>query len=77
MITLLCLFILFMIGFKITGAILSTFFWLFISLPIAIVLCIIGLVCFVTIFLIPLGLFLFGFAYKLVFALWKRLSLMP
>ena len=69
MITLLCLFILFMIGFKITGAIISAFFWLFILLPLALVICLIGLVCMVTIFLIPLGLFLFTFAGKLVFAL--------
>lgn len=69
MITLLCLFILFMIGFKITGAILSTFFWLFITVPVSIIICLIALVCMISIFLIPIGLFLFGFAYKLVFAL--------
>lgn len=69
MITLLCLFTLFIIGFKITGAIISAFFWLFILLPLALVICLIGLVCMVTIFLIPLGLFLFTFAGKLVFAL--------
>lgn len=69
MITLLCLFVLFIVGFKITGAIISTFFWLFISVPVALVICLIGLVCMVTIFLIPLGLFLFTLAGKLVFAL--------
>lgn len=69
MITLLCLFILLMIGFKITGAILSTFFWLFITVPVSIIICLIALVCMISIFLIPIGLFLFGFAYKLVFAL--------
>lgn len=69
MFTLLCLFILFIMGIKITGAVLSAFFWLFITVPVSIIICLIALLCMVSIILIPIGLFLFGFAFKLVFAL--------
>ena len=46
---------LFWIGYHVTGALLSAAIWLCIKLPFAIFLCGLGLVCCVTIFLIPLG----------------------
>lgn len=43
------------IGFYITGAILLTLFWLFVEVPIGLLCIALGLVCFCTILLIPLG----------------------
>lgn len=47
---------LFWLGFKITGAMLSMALWLFVRLPLAIVLFGIGIAFCVTIIFIPLGL---------------------
>ena len=46
----------FWIGFHITGALLSATIWLFIKLPLALLLGCLGLVLCVTILLIPLGI---------------------
>jgi hypothetical protein len=53
---------LFWLGFHITGALLSAAIWLFIKLPIAILLGCIGLVLCITILLIPLGIKCLKFA---------------
>ncbi len=47
--------LLFWLGFHITGALLSAAIWLFVKLPLAIIMACLGLVCFVTILLIPIG----------------------
>lgn len=57
---------LFCLGFHITGALLSAAIWLFIKLPFAIILGGLGLVCCVTIFLIPLGGKCFKFAFEVL-----------
>ena len=46
---------LFWLGFHITGALLSATIWLFVKLPLAIILGCLGLACCFTILLIPLG----------------------
>ena len=58
-ICLLILTILFGLAFKLTGALLKACFWLFISLPIGLVLGGLGIVCCCTIILIPVGIGLF------------------
>ena len=58
---------LFWVGFHLTGAILSAFFWLMIKLPIAAVLFSFGLACCATLILIPVGLKLFGAAGRVLF----------
>ena len=57
---------LFWIGYHVTGALLSAAIWLFIKLPFAIILGALGLVCCVTILLIPLGGKCFRFAWKII-----------
>ncbi|MDO5573708.1 MAG: hypothetical protein Q4G60_06990 [bacterium] len=47
------------IGFKLTGAVFGALIWLFIKLPIALVLIALGIVCCCTIILIPVGVGLF------------------
>ena len=47
--------LLFWLGFHITGALLSAAIWLFIKLQVALILGCLGLVCCITILLIPLG----------------------
>lgn len=54
---------LFWLGFHITGALLSAAIWLCFKLPVALLLGCLGLVCCVTILLIPLG----GKCFKLAF----------
>lgn len=54
------------IGFKLTGALLAACIWLFIEIPIAFAVWIIGIVCCCTIILIPVGLGLFKVALKLL-----------
>ena len=46
------------VGFKITGALLMACLWLFVLLPVALLLFVLGLVCCCTILLIPLGVWL-------------------
>lgn len=47
--------IFFWLCFKFAGAVFSVLFWLFIKLPVAFGLAILGVVCCVTIILIPIG----------------------
>ena len=56
LLTLAVLTVLFWLGYHVTGALLSAAIWLFIKLPFAIILGCVGLVCCVTILLIPLGM---------------------
>ena len=55
--------VLFWIGYHVTGALLTAAIWLFIKLPFALILGCLGLVCCITILLIPLG----GKCFKLGF----------
>ena len=57
---------LFWLGFHITGAMLSAAIWLFIKLPIAVLLGCLGLVLCITILLIPLGIKCFKFAFSVL-----------
>ncbi|MCI6700833.1 MAG: hypothetical protein PUD27_07600 [Solobacterium sp.] len=49
-------------GFKLTGALLSAIIWIAVLVPVSIVLFALGLVCCVSIILIPAGIKLFGIA---------------
>ena len=66
LITLAVLTVLFWIGFHVTVALLSAVIWLFIKLPFALILGCLGLVCCITILLIPLGGKFFKFALKIL-----------
>lgn len=57
---------LFWIGFHVTGALLPAVIWLFIKLPIAILLGCVGLALCITILLIPLGVKCFKFAFSVL-----------
>ena len=57
---------LFWLGFHVTGALLSAVIWLFIKLPIAILLGCVGLTLCITILLIPLGVKCFKFAFSVL-----------
>lgn len=57
---------LFWIGFRVTGALLSAVIWLFVKLPIAILLGCVGLALCITILLIPLGVKCFKFAFSVL-----------
>ena len=57
---------LFWLGYNVTGALLSAAIWLFIKLPFAILICCLGLLCCVTILLIPLGGKCFKYAWKVI-----------
>ena len=57
----------FWIGFHITGALLSAVIWLFIKLPLALLIGCLGLVLCITILLIPLGIKCFKFALNIIF----------
>ncbi len=46
------------IGYKLTGALLVACFWLFIEVPLTLVLWAVALVCFCTLILIPVGIWL-------------------
>ena len=48
------------IGFRLTGALLAAFLWLIIKVPLTLILWCLGLVLCCTIFLIPIGIRLFG-----------------
>lgn len=67
-ITLAVLTLLFWIGFHITGALLSAVIWLFVKLPLSIIMVCLGLVCCVTILLIPIGGKCFKFAGSILFS---------
>jgi len=57
---------LFWIGFHITGALLSVAIWLFIKLPLALLIGCLGLALCVTILLIPLGIKCFKLTYQIL-----------
>ena len=57
---------LFWLGFHITGALLSAAIWLFIKLPLALLIGCFGLVLCITILLIPLGIKCFKLAFKIL-----------
>ena len=57
---------LFWIGYHVTGALLAAAIWLFIKLPFALILGCLGLVCCITILLIPLGIKCFKFAFAVL-----------
>ena len=59
--------LLFWLGFKLTGALLSALFWIFVLLPCAIVLWMLGIACFCTILLIPVGVKLVACGAKVLF----------
>lgn len=46
------------IGYKLTGALLVACFWLFIEVPLTLALWALALVCFCTLILIPVGIWL-------------------
>ena len=52
----------FWLCFKFTGAVFSVLFWLFIKLPCALVLAVLGVLFCITIILIPVGKGCFGLA---------------
>ena len=62
LITLALLTVLFWIGYHVTGGLLAAAIWLFINLPFAIIIGCLGLICCITILLIPLGGKFFKFA---------------
>lgn len=65
-VSLLLLCVLFGIGFSITGLLIGTVFWVAVRLPLSIMCFAVGLVCCVTIILIPLGLLLFKLGIRLL-----------
>ena len=54
------------LAFKLTGAVLKAVLWVFIVLPIALVLWAFAVVCCCTLILIPVGVFLFKAGMKLL-----------
>ena len=54
------------LAFKLTGAILKAVLWVFVFLPIALVLWALAVVCCCTLILIPVGVFLFKAGMKLL-----------
>lgn len=54
------------IGFTITGGLLLTGFWLFIKVPLALILFFLALIFCLTIILIPLGIVLFKVGLRLL-----------
>lgn len=58
---------LFWLGYHVTGALLSAAIWLFIKLPLAIIVFCLGIVCCVTLLLIPIGLKCFSLAGRILF----------
>lgn len=63
---LLFLVFLFWVGFKLTGALLLACIWLFIKLPIALILFLFGIICCCTLILIPVGLWMFKWGVRLL-----------
>ena len=57
---------LFWIAFHITGALLSAAIWLFIKLPLALLIGFLGLILCVTILLVPLGIKCFKLAFSII-----------
>lgn len=54
------------IGYKITGTLFTVCFWLFIKLPCALIVSVLGLLMCVTIILIPVGKSCFGMALRIL-----------
>ena len=67
MLVLAILSVLLWIGFKITGALLAACIWLFIKVPVALVLGIVGIALCCTLIFIPIGKRLVKAALKLIF----------
>lgn len=59
--------VLFWLGFRLTGAFLSALFWLFIKLPLAVVVFCVGIAFCATLILIPVGVKFFPLALKILF----------
>lgn len=57
----------FWFGFHFTWALLSLTIWMFVKLPLAVLMTCIGLICCVTILLIPIGGKCFSFAGSILF----------
>jgi len=57
---------LFWLGFIITGTLLSTAMWIMVKLPLAIIVFVIGVLCCLTLLLIPVGLKCFKLALRIV-----------
>ncbi|MCH5256167.1 MAG: hypothetical protein J1D87_02695 [Lachnospiraceae bacterium] len=58
--------IIFWLCFKVTGAMFSILFWLFIKLPFAILMAFLGITFCITILLIPIGKGCFNLAWELL-----------
>ena len=67
MICLALLAVLFWVGFAVTGALLKACLWLFILLPIGVLLCVMGAVLCCTLILIPLGAKVFKAGIHVIF----------
>lgn len=66
-ITLIVLALLLWLGFHLTGALLSALFWLFVRLPLALLVFCLGIALCATLLLIPLGLKCFRLALEILF----------
>lgn len=58
---------LFWIGYKMTGALLLAAIWLFVKLPIACLIAGVGLLCLITLLLIPIGIKCFKLSGQILF----------
>ena len=54
------------IGYKITGFLLKAFVWLFILVPVVLVMWCLALICCCTLILIPVGVKIFGTGVKVL-----------
>ena len=61
------LFVLFWVGYHVTGALLSAAFWLLVKLPVALMLFALGLALCATLLLIPFGVKCFGLGMRVLF----------
>ena len=57
---------LFWVGLTITGAMLTAFVWLFIKLPVALLIWLLAIACCCTLILIPVGIKLFAAGGKII-----------
>lgn len=58
--------LLFWVSFTITGGLLIACFWLFVKVPLALILCLLAVIFCLTIILIPLGIVFFKAGLKLL-----------
>lgn len=54
------------LGYKLTGALLVACFWLFVEVPVTLILWALALVCFCTLILIPVGIWLVKLGARLI-----------